>query len=309
MKKSMYVAALMVALCSCSSDEAGNDSPGSNEIRVGAKVYAAVPTKAPVVTGDRFAVAITAFESRFYPTNWTMAPAWQNSLSLVASPEPGAFIPLDQSKSYPASGDNVFMAAWYPNLPSVNGVVTFEKTGEEDVMWGGVVSGSKDSPITSAFTFGHALTQLNFNVQATEEFMKVNAGKAISKIEIIGGKYPKSMLIADGLITYEPTITIPFVPGLSKYALTTMLEPVGNPLMIGAMDALKIRVFYTDGKDSGEIPIINASELAKKTPLAAKAGYAHSISLVFQGTNEVVIMATGFVSEWRTGASGTGSIK
>jgi len=303
-KVSLYVAILATLLSACSSNDGVPDRPESAEIRVGATVSEAV-TKAPVTTGDKFTAAITAFESSAYPV-WTAQPAWQNTITLTASQESsGNWVPLDNSKVYP-NGGNVYMAAWHPDIPSENGVVQFNKTGTEDVMYGGIVYGSRQAPVSSPFTFGHKLTQLNFCVQATAEFLRNNIDKSISKIEIIDGQYPSSMTIADGKIAYEDKSVKPEVPGIAQYVLTTSLESVGSPLMIGPMDALKIKVDYADGNSSNEISINNVVD--GKTPLEVKEGYAHSINLIFQGRDEIVILATGSVSEWKTGESGNGTI-
>ena len=161
-KVCMYAAMLAVLLSACSSDEetqGGNETP---EIRLGAIVSDAV-TKAPVVTGDTFKAAITALETSSSPY-WTGTPTWQNTITLTASPEiSGKWIPLDVSKVYPNSG-NVYMAAWHPAIASENGVVNFMMTGTEDVMYGGIVSGSRQNPVSSPFTFGHLLTQLNLSL-------------------------------------------------------------------------------------------------------------------------------------------------
>lgn len=303
-KVSLYVAFLATLLSACSSNDGVPDSSESAEIRVGAAVSEAI-TKAPVTTGDKFTAAVTAFESSAYPV-WTAQPAWQNTITLTASQESsGNWVPLDNSKVYP-NGGNVYMAAWHPDIPSENGVVQFNKTGTEDVMYGGIVYGSRQTPVSSPFTFGHKLTQLNFRVQATAEFLRNNIDKAISKIEIIDGQYPSSMTIADGKIAYEDKSVKPEVPGIAQYVLTTNLESVGSPLMIGPMDALKIKVYYADGNSSNEISINNVAD--GKTPLEVKEGYAHSINLIFQGRDEIVIVATGSVSEWKTGESGNGTI-
>lgn len=303
-KVSMCVALLAALFVGCSSDEEGTAQSRPQEIKVGATVSGAI-TKAPVVTGDQFTAAITAFEGSAYPT-WTSQPAWQNTITLTASQtNTGNWLPLDNSKVYPNSG-NVYMAAWHPNIASVNGVVEFKKTGTEDVMYGGIVYGSKQSPVSSPFTFGHKLTQLTFRVQATDEFLRYNTGKAISKIEIVDGQYPASMMIADGKVTYADKSLKPQVPGIAQYVLTTQMEALGEPLMIGPMNALKIKVYYTDGTSSNEVTINNVSD--SKTPLDIKEGYAHSVFLKFQGRDEVMIMATGSVSEWKTGESGNGTV-
>lgn len=302
-KVCMYAAMLAVLLSACSSDEetqGGNETP---EIRLGA-IVSDVVTKAPVVTGDTFKAAITALETSSSPY-WTGTPTWQNTITLTASPEiSGKWIPLDVSKVYPNSG-NVYMAAWHPAIASENGVVNFMMTGTEDVMYGGIVSGSRQNPVSSPFTFGHLLTQLNFRAEATEEFLTANPGKAVSKIEIVGGQYPRSMTIADGKVTYDESRT-PVVPGLAQHVLSSNLETVGESLMIGAMSSIKIKVWYADGNNSGEITINLAADTKK--PLEVKAGYAHTIHLVFQGRNEIVILATGSVSEWKTGESGNGMV-
>ncbi|MCD8268763.1 MAG: fimbrillin family protein [Parabacteroides sp.] len=155
---SMYVVLLAVLMSGCSSNE--ENGQGSVEIKVGATVSGAV-TKAPVTTGESFTAAITAFEGANQPSDWTAAPAWGNSITLVTSETAtGTSVSLNVSKVYPNTG-NVYMAAWHPAIESVSGVVTFEKTGTEDVMYGGIVTGSKTVPAGS-FTFKHVLTQLNF---------------------------------------------------------------------------------------------------------------------------------------------------
>lgn len=88
------------------------------------------------------------------------------------------------------------------------------------------------------------------------------------------------MTIADGHITYADKTLVPEVPGVSQQVLTTALETLGEPLMIGSMDVLKIKVYYADGNYSQEIPIYNAAD--GKTPLKVKEGYAHTVNLVFR---------------------------
>ena len=76
----MYAAFLAVVMSGCSSSEEGDLQ--TSEIRVGATVSGAI-TKAPVVTGDTFTAAITAFDGTQAPASWTAAFAWQNSITLT----------------------------------------------------------------------------------------------------------------------------------------------------------------------------------------------------------------------------------
>lgn len=301
MKRLILSAAVLAAvLGSCSGDEKGPEGL-SGEIKVGASVYGTV-TKAPVVTGDPFTAAIAAFEGNNVPT-WTNSPSWTNSVTLTASTEAGERISLDVSKTYPQSGTKVYMAAWYPDLTASSGVVNFLKTGTEDVMWGGIVNGDKLTPV-GAFSFKHALTQLNFRLQATEAYLAGNTRK-VTRIEVPGAQYPQSMTIADGVVTYASTQAVP-VPGATDLTLTSSLQRFGEALMVKNLDAVKIKLYYDDGTSTGEIEI---RDTATKDILKAEAGKSHLITLNFQKSDEVVISATGTVAPWEIGAAGTGTIQ
>lgn len=297
----MCAALLAVVVSGCSSSEEG--ALQTAEIRVGATVSGAI-TKAPVVTGDTFTAAITAIEGTQPPASWTAAVAWQNSITLVASETAtGTSVPLNVSKVYPAAG-NVYMAAWHPEIASVSGVVTFQQTGTEDVMYGGIVSGNKDVP-AGAFTFTHTLTQLNFQVQASDGYLGANPDKKISKIEVVDAAYPKTMTIADGAVTYETAATLA-VPGLTApIQLTKEVTKVGEPFMVKALDGVKVKVTYEGGTTSKEINIIDASTQAG---LNALAGNSHLVTLSFLKTGEVAIEGTATVAPWQVGASGNGTV-
>ncbi len=296
----MYAAFLAVVMSGCSSSEEGDLQ--TSEIRVGATVSGAI-TKAPVVTGDTFTAAITAFEGTNEPASWTAAPAWQNSITLVAAETAaGTSVPLNVSKVYPATG-NVYMAAWHPEIASVSGVVTFQQTGTEDVMYGGIVSGSKSVP-AGAFSFTHALTQLNFQVQASDGYLTANPDKKITKIEVLSASYPKTMTIADGIVTYATAATLP-VPGITSTQLTKDVMKIGEPFMIQALNGVKVKVTYEGGTTSPDISIMDAST---KEGLNALAGNSHLITLSFLKTGEIAIEGTATVAPWQVGASGNGTV-
>lgn len=305
MKRTWCYAALLAAMVSgCSSDDetAGMDS---TEIKVGATVYGAV-TKAPVTTGDEFTAAITAFEGTSTPTDWKATPSWTNSVTLTAAETAaGNKTPLNTSKTYP-EGKNVYMAAWHPDIASKDGVVTFKKTGTEDVMWGGIVNGNKTTQV-GPFAFTHALTQLVFKVQATEAYLAANTGKAIKAIEVQDGQYAQSITIGDGAITYATAANIP-VPGAPEtpQELTSTLVTFGEPLMIKALDGVKVKVQYGDDSYSNEVTINNAET---NKSLKAEAGSSHLISLSFQANGEVAIQGTASVAPWKVGAEGSGTIE
>lgn len=296
----MYAAFLAVVVSGCSSSEEGDLQ--TSEIRVGATVSGAI-TKAPIVTGDTFTAAITAFEGTNPPSGWTAAPAWQNSITLVAAETAaGTSVPLNVSKVYPTTG-NVYMAAWHPEIASVSGVVTFQQTGTEDVMYGGIVSGSKSVP-AGAFSFTHALTQLNFQVQASDGYLTANPDKKITKIEVLSASYPKTMTIADGIVTYATAAALP-VPGITSTQLTKDVTKVGEPFMIQALNGVKVKVTYEGGTTSPDISIMDAST---KEGLNALAGNSHLITLSFLKTGEIAIEGTATVAPWQVGASGNGTV-
>lgn len=296
----MYAAFLAVVMSGCSSSEEGNLQ--TSEIRVGATVSGAI-TKAPVVTGDTFTAAITAFEGTQAPASWTAAFAWQNSITLIAAETAaGTSVPLNVSKVYPTTG-NVYMAAWHPEIASVSGVVTFQQTGTEDVMYGGIVSGSKSVP-AGAFSFTHALTQLNFQVQASDGYLTANPDKKITKIEVLSASYPKTMTIADGIVTYATAAALP-VPGITSTQLTKDVTKVGEPFMIQALNGVKVKVTYEGGTTSPDISIMDAST---KEGLNALAGNSHLITLSFLKTGEIAIEGTATVAPWQVGASGNGTV-
>ena len=296
----MYAAFLAVVMSGCSSSEEGDLQ--TSEIRVGATVSGAI-TKAPVVTGDTFTAAITAFEGTQAPASWTAAFAWQNSITLIAAETAaGTSVPLNVSKVYPATG-NVYMAAWHPEIASVSGVVTFQQTGTEDVMYGGIVSGSKSVP-AGAFSFTHALTQLNFQVQASDGYLTANPDKKITKIEVLSASYPKTMTIVDGIVTYATAATLP-VPGITSTQLTKDVTKVGEPFMIQALNGVKVKVTYEGGTTSPDISIMDAST---KEGLNALAGNSHLITLSFLKTGEIAIEGTATVAPWQVGASGNGTV-
>lgn len=295
----MYAIFLAAVMSGCSSSEEGGTE--TTEIRVGATVSGAI-SKAPVVTGASFTAAITAFEGAQTPASWTAAPAWQNSITLVAAETATGSVPLNIMKVYPTTG-NVYMAAWHPEIASISGVVTFLQTGTEDVMYGGIATGNKTVP-AGAFSFTHALTQLNFQVQASAEYLKTNPDKKITQIEVISASCPKTMMIADGAVTYETATTLP-VPGITSTPLTKEVTKIGEPFMVKALDGVKVKVTYEGGTTSKEINIIDAST---KTLLNALAGNSHLITLSFLKTGEIAIEGTATVAPWQVGASGNGTV-
>lgn len=313
MKKNVFVSVALLAavLSSCTANE---DAPGGNaEIRVGAEVQTTY-TKAPVATGTEFTAAITAVEVEgSSEPDWTAEPTdgtwWQNSLTLSASPAVGAKVSLDEPRNYPATRTTC-LVAWYPNVKSTQGIATFTlQDGTEDVMWGGSLRGSRLSPITGAFRFKHALTQLNFTARASGDYLTEGNEVTITHIEVQAAQLPQSLTIANGNLTYAAAapIGVPALETGTKAAvqplvLTKNAQPFGAPLMIGEMDKVLIKVTYTDGDGSKtKEATIHDTTTDTVTPLKLKAGYAHRITLIL-GRNGLDISAS--VEAWKEGNGG-----
>lgn len=314
MKKNGFlsVALLAAVLSGCAANE---EEPGGDaEIRVGAEVLTAV-TKAPVGTGAEFTAAVTAVEvSGSTPPDWTAAPSdgtwWPNSLTLKASPVAGAKVSLNEPKNYHATR-TTWLVAWHPEVASVDGVATFvAPDGTQDVMWGGVLKGSKLSPISGAFRFTHALTQLNFMARASGEYLTEGNTVTITGIEVLSARLPQSLTIAEGKLTYAAAaaIAVPAVEPGTKAAVQPLLltkdaQPFGAPLMIGGMDEVKIKVTYTDDEGAHtQTATIYDTTTSPAAALEVLAGKSHKITLIL-GQNGLDISAT--VEEWKDGKEGT----
>lgn len=202
----------------------------------------------------------------------------------------GHVVPSTQ-QYYLSDGTPANFIAYHPQANSMNaGVANFRITGQEDIMAGVCwYAGNAESPVTVSFTFGHLLSQINYQVIA-ENQASADAWGTITYIKTVS---PTSL----DLTLNNQTLTANIIPldtalpssigSNATLALSTSLTSAGSVMVFPGSRQL-ILTIKTSKSDILTIP----TSLWYMAP-----GNIHTVTLTFKG-NATGIPITASLTGW-----------
>lgn len=300
---SMLAMASISVLSSCSSEnDVIDEVTGGDQVEI--KLNAGtidVETKAPITSLNDLVskkIGIYAIDGAI----WTTTPRINNQSSETAN---DGTITFDGSKKYyyPSTGDVNFYA-YYPYNASVTGPtegdapsVEFTITGQEDYMYATSVSGNKDAAPTTALTFNHVLTQIQFKVKAGT----IPNDVTLTSIKVTGANDKCSMNIANGTLGTWSSSGAAIDASVTGTPTIGEETNVGSPIMLQPEQTeFTIEVVTSMGTYSG-IKISPTGDDSKFV-----AGKAYNVLLTFNAT-EIAVKTD--VTAWTLNGSGAGTVE
>ena len=289
MKKLILSMAAVAALASCSNDESNAPEvlPGDVPIIVNAGLATSVETKAPV-EGSTFkantenAFNLMACESDPTSGDWETDAYFEN-LPVDCNAE-GEF---HTGKFYPGGGATLYFCAYAPGgstYTSSNSVVTFNITGQEDIMYAGKVQGSAAAQPT--LNFEHKLMQVKFKAKLDDAIQDQQA--ELTNIKINNVKTTYSLNLGTGELTETGDAgSLNLV--VSSQSLTNSEVNVPGSLMFYPQTGFTITATAGGQEYTTKSPVTIASP---------EAGKIYTITLTFNGTE---IIPTVTITPWTSG--------
>lgn len=222
----------------------------------------------------------------------------------------GAVSFTENKQYYPTKADeSAFLIGFHPQSTIkevTKGSIAFEAsklTGQEDIMYAPVKSGSKATTTALEPAFAHQLSQLQFKFIKDASFIST---ATVASVVVKGTHLPESMAINDGTITYSTTASS--ITAFTNKTYAIQEEPsasnCGSVVMVEAVPTagkdltLKLDITLSDGT------VI--SDVAVNTLQKPEIGKAHVITLTFK-QKEVTASAT--IAQWdNSSTNGTGEV-
>ena len=291
MKKLILSMAAVAALASCSNDESNAPEvlPGDVPIIVNAGLATSVETKAPV-EGSVFPNNTTDAFNLMACTQDPSTGDWDANSYFkdhpVSSNAEGEF---HTGKFYPGGGATLYFCAYAPggeSYKSSNSIVTFNITGQEDIMYAAKATGSAgDQP---KLNFVHKLMQVKFKAKLDDAIQDQQA--ELTNIKINKVKTTYSLNLGTGELT-ETGDAGSLNLAVSNKSLTNSEVAVDGALMFFPQTGFTITA--TAG----------GQEYTTKTPVtitSPEAGKIYTITLTFNGTE---IIPTVTITQWTSGGA------
>ena len=305
MKKYLFVALAAAALAGCTNDEwVDNGTPQDGEDKVpilmSAGLEASVASTKAVVNG----LPSTATEDLFAVNAYLAAGASGSTGGFTdakvdydpnAQNEDDKFTFDGGSRFYPVNGDELEFYAYAPVGTTTGNNVTFNITGEEDIMWAKNSEGSnaigKDDAIAGTqpkFALAHQLQQVKFQVKAGEG---TPANTAITKLVIKSVGTTVTLPVKTGAVTFGNEDLTAFSGSQELTSTAADLKTV----MFKPCTSFKI-VATAGGVEYPETTVtLSGTTTGSKN--AGDAGVACTVILTFTG---VEIIPTATIANWET---------
>lgn len=298
MKKILLAVTAVLAITGCSQNEdeviINNDNPV--EINLNGGVEATAVSRAAVNPGQ----ALSDIQFVRVDGDGIGTLSDFNTVKVTGTMAAGGTITFSPVQYYPSDGSTkANILGFYPKATSIAaGLATMTITGDEDVLYASVVSGSKKNPITTSLSFQHKLTQFKFVVKRDDNSTDADIADVNVAIKNVNTVF-KMNLADDGKLsdwdTPKSTIT-PITGATATVAGTTetagfMLEP--------NLTSLVLTVSAT-GYDQSDVTI-TGTDGGK-----FEMGKAYTITLTFKGKS---ITPSGAIADWTAGTSGGADIE
>lgn len=319
------IAATVAAMTACTSegdpiDEGTKDTPV--EIRMSAGVLNIVTKSDGPINGLTSAITDVAFLSQESTIGQGATIDWKgvtpatHEASIATT---GVITFTEATKPYYSSDVNkyTYLIGYHPNsgtFSNVDGSVTFNITGKEDIMYASVVNGNKETNKATNVDdrllqpeFKHLLAQLKIQVEGNAA-----AATAWGKIKSINVKSVRTELklnAKEGTLTEGTTATqnIKLIrTNEDPIAIPVTAESIGYSMVLPRTEQYFL-VIETENVASREVAINIPEDTAEpaRATNATRAGEAYTITLTFSASE---ISAKAKVDTWTDVANGTGTV-
>lgn len=220
-------------------------------------------------------------------------------LTEITASESGGKVLFNPVQFYPAENGKVSMVAYHPATGGTlaNGIVTYSDdsmTGQQDLMYAPVVSGSKDAKITAPVNFSHKLAQLRFKLVQGVGFPD---DLPVTSISVEGTAKPLTLNVTDGTLTFAAATSGLTVFDNGNYQPVTAGTEVVECLLVQPGVSFTLTVTLQDGTSLAGIPV---------TAFTTEASHSHLVTLTFvQGA----ISVTAEIAEWVDGTETDGKVQ
>lgn len=230
-------------------------------------------------------------------------PDWITSPTVltaeIAASESVGKVLFNPIQFYPAENGKVSLIAYHPATGGIlaNGVVTYSDdsmTGQQDIMYAPVVSGSKDAKITAPVNFSHKLAQLRFKLVQGTGFPD---HLPVTSITVEGTAKPQTLQVADGMLTFASSTSSLTLFENGSYQPISGGTDVTERLLVQPGVSFTLTVTLGDGTSLTGIPVI---------AFTTEASHSHLVTLTFvQGA----ISVTAKITDWVDGTETNGKVQ
>lgn len=232
-----YLAILVVLLYGCSGTIDDDNSPVEIPVPIRiATLENKLSTRAVVNTIDAtvaqnigiYAVKEGTTSGQF---PWTTSPYYAN---IAPSGISGTLLSFSSKLYYPLGGKRVKFFAYYPRTTATSGnnyitapgngtppIFNFTLTGAEDIMYAASSPSGSSSPATVAFTFTHALTQLQISTASLLG--------SLSSITLMNVQTQGNLNLDTGVVTLNSGTANLNILGLLSNKVATVMVPANLP--------------------------------------------------------------------------------
>lgn len=291
------IAATVAAMTACTSESDGiddltKDAPVEIKLNAGINNISVKSVQTP--TENNFTANIIAATTSGAYTSSIWTGTDPGKITVVNNE-----INFGTTQAYPSNGNIIYMKAYAPfKQMDESGKVTFDITGDEDIMISEEVSGSKTDNSSKTLKFSHLLTQLKFNLVASSAAAKTAWGKitgiqvkAIKKLELTpstnNGLNAATGEVASGISTINFT---------EAELSTDAANPTdgGYVMVLPKTEKYEVIIFSDNISDEG-------TTITLTSPSTTEASTSYNITLTFNASNVDVAAEVGI---WK---DGTGS--
>ena len=219
----------------------------------------------------------------------------------------GGQIKLTPERYYPTDGSTLYLRGLYPETEIENNKAHYSLTGNEDLLFADVLTGSATRPFDSGngtLTFRHLLAQLNVTIKAGTDFpteyrlksIRINGSSSETTLDLLQGTLSFSTEAAPIYLYYKESHTegYPLAPNESVSLGSLLVQP-------GATLTADIVLSRDDVEEHhlviNDIPI-------KFEGGSSQTGLAYHVEIKIP----TPLHLSAILTEWTDGRNGTGGI-
>lgn len=219
----------------------------------------------------------------------------------------GGRIMLTPPHYYPQDGSTLYLRGFYPPAEVEGSCVRYALTGNEDLMFAGVLAGSLSHPFDSGdrtLVFRHLLVQLNISLNPGGNFP---AEYHLKSVCINGSSSQATLSLPEGTLSFAGQCAslflyraanhaegCPLVPGQSVFPGCLLVQP-------GA--ALTIDLAFSRDDTPGNDLVMNGIPVIFQGG-SSETGAAYHVEIRLP----VPLCLDAVLSEWTDGSNGTGNV-
>lgn len=307
MIKPSFLISVIALFASCTIIDTETDSAmshsSSKEIRLNAEVEGTITlSRAAIGENGVFSATVLGWETAQDATTYSGLPLWTTDTeNITASSSKASAVAFKDKQYYQADGGKTFMKAFSPVGTLAEHLYTFSNIavdGSTDVLVSDAVSGTK-SAAASALTFGHALTQLTFQVVKGESIAEDDPDEVLA-IRLNDIRLPVGFDLLDNRLTLSDLKDLDV---LNRTTGNGVVIPKNKPVQAG--ESVMVAPVTGDAELSLAVVTnhgeLNVSKITSTTDNEFRAGTSYTVTLTFMRKD---ISSTATVTGWIKGEGG-----